>query len=68
MILNLTKAAVKDFDTIFNYISENDVDAAQGIASRIHIVLKMLTFFPRIGKVSAVEGTREYVISDLPYV
>lgn len=63
-----TKDALKDLDEIGAYIAIDNPDAAAKAIIRIGEAAAGLSFFPRIGRDGRVQGTRELVISDTPYI
>lgn len=64
-----TKKALIALDSIYKYISEdNEVLARKIITQVVNTVETTVKNFPRIGRAGNVFGTREYVISEYPYV
>lgn len=64
-----TKKALIALDSIYKYISEdNEVLAKKIITHVVNTVETTVKNFPRIGRAGNVFGTREYVISEYPYV
>jgi plasmid stabilization system protein ParE len=55
-----------DIDTIFNYITQDDPTAANGMVVAIVAAADRLSENPRLGRVGAMRGTFEVVIR--PYV
>ena len=49
------------------YIEQADQDLGQNIASRLLAVIDRLSQFPHSGRCGLIPGTRELIISDLPY-
>jgi plasmid stabilization system protein ParE len=50
------------------YILQDDPAAAQRIAQRIADAAKLLLTQPNMGRPGRVEGTREWVVKDTPYL
>ena len=50
------------------YISKDDPRAAARTAKRIRSAVEGLTSLPRIGRPGRVEGTRELVVANTPYI
>jgi len=68
MRLVWTNAAVADLEQISDYLFENNPELA---GTTIHNIFKFaseLKLFPRRGRPGRKEGTRELVLTHLPYV
>ncbi len=59
--------ALADLTELRNYITEDNPQAAQQVADRIIQAVEALQKQPAIGRPGRVPGTRELVISGLPY-
>jgi addiction module RelE/StbE family toxin len=57
-----------DLIEVRKYIADNNPQAAQDVAKRIKTAVTHLSDQPPMGRMGRVEGTRELVISDLPYI
>ena len=68
MIVEWLPAARKDLLDIFDYILEDDPQAAARVLDRIEEAVGLLTDHPGMGRPGRVEGTRELVIAGLPYI
>ena len=68
MPIRWLKDAVLDLIELRQYIAQDNPHAAQDIARRIIISVQQLRDSPSIGRIGRVEGTRELVISGLPYI
>jgi plasmid stabilization system protein ParE len=53
---------------IFNYINERNPLAARRVVARIRQAAERLGDFPYMGRVGLAPGTREWVVSGLPYI
>jgi len=62
-----TEPAMQDVEVIYEYIAEHNENAAEIVETSILKAVKRLTEFPRRGRPGRRTGTRELVISDLPY-
>jgi toxin ParE1/3/4 len=62
------REARDDLKTIVTYVREDNPDAAQRIYRVIQAQVKHLAGFPYFGREGRVEGTRELVIANLPYM
>ncbi len=60
--------AVIDLTEIRDYIASDKPDTARNVAVRIKNEISRLKEHPGIGRPGRVEGTRELVVSDLPYI
>ena len=61
-------SAVSDLAAIRDFISENDLQAAQAVVDRVLRSVDRLEAFPRLGRTGQVPGTRELVVPGLPYI
>lgn len=68
MILVWMEQAERDKDGIIDYIAQDNPRAAVHVGDEIERQVEMLIEFPNMGRIGRVEGTRELVISDTPYV
>jgi len=66
--LNYTPKAVADLDSIHEYISTDNRNAADQVIARILQAMAVLERFPDIGREGRIKETREWSISGLPYV
>jgi toxin ParE1/3/4 len=62
-----TVRADRDVDAIWEHIAEDSLNAADEVCERLRAVSAMLRDHPQIGRRGQWSGTRELVISDLPY-
>jgi len=53
---------------IFQYIAADNPVAANEVATSIRNISLNLVVFPRMGHVGRLEGTRELVVPDVPYI
>ncbi|MBF8276714.1 MAG: addiction module toxin, RelE/StbE family [Candidatus Brocadiaceae bacterium] len=60
--------AVDDLIEISDYIANDNPNAARDIAVRIKHSIDSLKEYQSIGRPGRVEGTRELVVSGLPYI
>lgn len=67
MNINYTSQAAADLDSIFEYISEYDQEAAKRVIARILQAIAMLERFPFLGRNGRIFNTRELSIARLPY-
>jgi addiction module RelE/StbE family toxin len=63
-----TKRALRRLDGIGAHIQKDNPDAAARVVARIVSAVDMLTEFPATGRVGRINGTRELVLTDIPYI
>jgi len=68
MLIEWSIPARDDLKEAVAYIQRDDPAAAQMVAQKILDAAQKLTDFPGLGRPGRVEGTRELVVSGLPYV
>ncbi len=59
--------ALADLESIFDYVSRDNPDAARKVVARIVQSLLRLDKFPFSGRAGLKDGTRELSVSGLPY-
>lgn len=62
------RAALNDLDDIREFIAQDNPEAATRVAAAIQAAVGRLGIYPRLGRAGRVDGTRELVIADLPYI
>lgn len=60
--------AISDVEEIVEYIAERNSAAAPKVAAALHDASVRLGTHPHLGRQGRVAGTRELVVSRLPYV
>jgi toxin ParE1/3/4 len=68
MRLRYSDEARRQIQAIGDYIGNSDRAAADRIVARIRAGTRLLGSFPRLGRGGRVPGTREWVLTQLPYV
>ena len=66
--LRWTKEAAADLENIANYLFENTPERAADLVQEIYDAPTAMVTFPYRGRVGRKLGTRELVLSPLPYV
>lgn len=66
--LRWTKRAIRRLDQAGAYIARDDPQAAARVVARIIAGVDLLAERPAIGRVGRIEGTRELVLADTPYI
>lgn len=68
MSIEWTEPATQDVETLVAFILQDDPDTAENVARRIFQTAEQLAALPGLGRPGRVEGTRELLVSRLPYV
>ena len=68
MKVRWARAASRHLEEISDYIARSDSEAAERVLSRIRQQVGTLAEHSHIGRAGRVDGTRELVISDSPYI
>ncbi len=68
MKIEWTPAALADRDAIFDNIEADSPRAAMTVDERIEAAVERLVDFPESGRPGRVEGTREIVMTNAPYI
>ncbi|MEZ2218908.1 type II toxin-antitoxin system RelE/ParE family toxin [Rhizobium sp. RCC_161_2] len=63
-----TMRAIRRLDEIGAHIQKDNPDAAARVVARIVSAVDMLVDFPATGRVGRINGTREVVLADIPYI
>ncbi|MDX2242345.1 MAG: type II toxin-antitoxin system RelE/ParE family toxin [Leptolyngbyaceae cyanobacterium bins.302] len=62
------RKALKSLEQAYDYIAETDDDAAINLVLKIQAATQQLAEFPMMGRTGRVDGTRELVITNSPYI
>jgi toxin ParE1/3/4 len=68
MKVNWSPTADRNADAIWEYIAQDDVDAADRILDTFHVAASRLERFPLMGRSGRTRGTRELIIPGTPYI
>jgi addiction module RelE/StbE family toxin len=68
MIVRWSPEAADSLESISRYLRQVNPQSAQKIASTIFDSAESLATFPHRGRIGRVPGTRELVLSPLPYL
>ncbi len=60
--------ALEDLKTIGEYIAQDDAKVAYNVLIKIKATADNLSLYPELGRIGRVNGTREIVVNDLPYI
>jgi addiction module RelE/StbE family toxin len=63
-----TRRASEQLEAAFDFVSEENVSAAEKQGKIIERAVEQLTDFPEMGRPGRVYGTRELVIQSTPYI
>ena len=68
MRIRWTRAAAEDLEHIKDYLTEHSPRLAQSTVLELYETIRSLKTSPRRGRLGREEGTRELVLSRLPYI
>ncbi len=68
MKIKWLRKALKNLETIHEYISALNREAAKQTVAKIRIGIDKLAEFPQMGRPGRVKGTRELIIGNTPYI
>jgi toxin ParE1/3/4 len=68
MQIRWTRKALNNLETAVNYIASDSPGNAQKVAQKIWDSIQLLRQQPGMGRPGRVPGTRELIISDLPFI
>jgi addiction module RelE/StbE family toxin len=63
-----TEPAARDLEQISDYIQKDRPTAATAVARSLFDAADSLSFMPGRGRVGRIPGTRELIVSGLPYI
>jgi toxin ParE1/3/4 len=62
------RAALNDLEAIREFIAQDDPGAAARVGDAIRAAVDRLADHPNLGRVGRVEGSRELIVSNAPYI
>jgi toxin ParE1/3/4 len=62
------RKALQNLEQAYAYTAQTDQSAAVQLVLKIQAASEKLASFPMLGKTGRVEGTRELVIANTPYI
>jgi addiction module RelE/StbE family toxin len=68
MRVRFTKLANSDLNQGYDYIAQDNPSIAQIVIERIEKAIDTLRQYPAIGKNGRIEGTREFVVTNTPFI
>jgi len=60
--------ALANLDDEAAYIAEDNPVAAADVVSRLQLAVERLAYFPLLGRVGRISGTRELIVPGTPYI
>ncbi len=67
MTVTLARSALDDIARVYEYYSDRDYEHGERVVRAIMRACEGLADFPLLGKVGALEGTRERLMTRYPY-
>lgn len=68
MKIRWTEGASKNLDEIENYIGQDNTRAAVKTVLQVINSINQLSRYPAIGRAGRIEGTRELIVPDTPFI
>ncbi len=62
------RKALKNLEQAYDYVAEENVEAVVGLVFKIQAATEQLAEFPMMGRAGRIDGTRELVIANTPYI
>ena len=62
------RRALRNLESVHAYISQDDPEAAVRVVNKIRTGVDKIKEFPFMGRTGRVDGTRELVIGNTPYI
>jgi toxin ParE1/3/4 len=62
------RAALNDLEAIREFIAQDNPEAAGRVHATIRAAVDPLANYPNLGRAGRVDGTRELIIADFPYI
>ena len=68
MKIKLAKLALRDLQSVKEYISQDKPDVALAVVKRVMESIENITIFPSIGRTGRVPLTKELIVSGTPLI
>jgi toxin ParE1/3/4 len=68
MTIRWMPLAEQDLEAAYEYVRQDNENAAKQLVARIFSAVGVLTRYPRAGREGRVQGTRELAVARTPYV
>jgi toxin ParE1/3/4 len=62
------RAALNDLEAVREFIAQDNPQAAMRVHGAIRAAIDPLANYPNLGRAGRVDGTRELIVVDLPYI
>ena len=62
------RTALNDLEAVREFIAQDNPQAAMRVHGVIHAAVDPLANYPNLGRAGRVDGTRELIVVDLPYI
>ena len=62
------RRALRNLEQAYNYIGQNNPEVAPEVILKIQSATSQLENYPFMGRLGRIEGTRELIISNTPYI
>jgi len=62
------RAALNDLEAVREFIAQDNPQAAMRVHGAIRAAVDPLANYPNLGRAGRVDGTRELIVVDLPYI
>jgi addiction module RelE/StbE family toxin len=66
--LVFTRQAIRQLNTIIDYIAQESPQGARRVRDRLHAITSLLVEQPRMGQPTDLEGVRRILVSPYPYL
>ena len=66
--IRFTRRFERNLDAILGYISQDDPTTAKRVIQDIRNSINILEDHPNVGRKGSVEGTREMIVTQYPYI
>jgi addiction module RelE/StbE family toxin len=62
------RSALNDLEALREFITQDNPRAAARVCAAIQAAVERLAAYPNLGRAGRVEGTRELIIAEAPYI
>jgi addiction module RelE/StbE family toxin len=62
------RAALNDLEAVREFITQDNPQAATRVYETVRAAVDPLANYPNLGRAGRVDGTRELIVVDLPYI
>ena len=68
MKIRWTPRASKQLEAIYSYVADHSLQVAETLVEQLYSAIKILERYPESGRRGRIEGTRELVVTNSPYI